>query len=107
MMFKHGATVEVWRGVRNRDGDRSLSLADTICHVGVQWGSSTETGDRGPRATTVATLIFDHTPDIRPDDTLILRGVPGKWNAQGRVLPVESPFTGWKPGSTLAIKEVD
>ncbi|GAC81228.1 hypothetical protein SAMN04488550_4126 [Gordonia malaquae] len=107
MKFRHGSTVEVWRGTRNRDGDRSLALAASIEHVGVQWGASTETSDRGPRSVTTATLIFDHTPDIGADDTIIIRGIPGKWNAVGRVLPVESPFTGWRPGSTLSIKEVD
>ena len=107
MRFKHGSTVEVWRGQRNRDGDRILALVACIEHVGVQWGGSTETSDRGPRTVTTATLIFDHTPEIRPDDTIILRGIPGTWNVTGRLAPSESPFTGWTPGATLAITEVN
>lgn len=106
MKFKHGSTIEVWRGGSDRYGDRTDALVGTIDQVGVKWGSSADVGDRGGRPVTTATLVFDHTPDIRPADILVIRGIPGKWHTEGRVQPVESPFTGWKPGATLNIEEV-
>ena len=108
MKFKHGSTVEVWRAsTTDRYGDRTEELVGTIGQVGVQWKTSADVGDRGGRPVTTATLIFDHTPDIKPGDVLVIRGIPGRWHTEGRVMPVESPFTGWTPGSTLNVREVD
>lgn len=107
MRFRHGPAVEVWRGVEDRHGDRTDTLALVVEHVGVQWKTSQDVGERGGRPVTTATLIFDHTPDIRPRDVIVIRGIPGRWHTEGRVRPVESPLTGWAPGALLDVMEVD
>lgn len=107
-MFDGGYTIEVWRGVANRDGDRIRVLAGEYHNVGIAWGSTSEADldNHSERVVTTAKAVFDVTPDISSTDEIVVAGLAGKFLVDGRVLPVMSPFDGWVPGSVVNLREV-
>ncbi|MGK9270493.1 hypothetical protein KXR83_05770 [Williamsia muralis] len=110
-MFDGGYTIEVWRGGANQDGDRARTLAGEYPNVGINWGSSSEVNaesgpERSERVVTTAKAVFDVEPDIKSTDRIVVQGITGNFEVNGRVLPTRSPFDDWDPGAIVNLREV-
>lgn len=53
---------------------------------------------------TQMSIYFGPDEDIKPADRIRARS--GVWDVQGEIQAYPNPFTGWNPGSELAIKKV-
>lgn len=110
MNFPHGVTVTVQRATQDRFGDRTYADHHDVagCAVSPRSGdgrsASSEAGEN--RTTVIVGLTLYCPPDadilatdrvVLPDGAYQVIGQPGRW---------ASPFTGWAPGTEVALERV-
>lgn len=105
-MFDSGQTATVKRpSPGDQFGDRASFTTHEVegCSF-AQNSTSTESDQRRTTTTTATILCDDPGADIRAGDEIQLAG--GKYLVEGKPWVVQSPFSDWRPGVMVTVKEV-
>jgi hypothetical protein len=101
--FPHPVTVTVRRpGGRDREGDPLPGTEHSIGGCAVYPRTSSETEATGTTVITGRTLLAPYGADIAPEDRVVLPDGT-VWAVEGQPGPWESPLTGWRPGTEVAL----
>lgn len=111
-MFSHGVTVTIERpGGTDRYGNTLPGTSHIVEGCAVAPRSSEERTDGQATVITGRSLYAPAGADITAGDAVVLNGAPQdddeRWQVNGDPAEWVNPFTGWSPGTAVALTRAE